>query len=153
MTARHVLAFVSGVIFAVGLAIGGMLEPARVVGFLDFFGTWDPTLAFVMGGALAVAVPLHHFVVQKRATPFFDTQFHTPTNRDIEPRLLVGSAVFGMGWALAGFCPGPGLTTLATGTVDAFSFVAAMAAGMYAWSALEAQLKKRVRAPEAGGAS
>lgn len=147
--ARNLLAVLSGAIFAVGLAIGGMLEPARVVGFLDFFGTWDPTLALVMGGALGVSVPFHHFVIKRRSVPVLAEQFHVPLNDVLEPRLMIGATIFGVGWALAGYCPGPALTTLATGTVDAFSFVGAMAFGMYAWAFLERRLAARVRSAKA----
>jgi uncharacterized membrane protein YedE/YeeE len=134
---QYLVSVVSGAIFAVGLAIGGMLEPVRVVGFLDFFGTWDPTLAFVMGGGLGVNIFAYHVLTKKRDAPSLATRFHLPTRADITPCLVVGSAIFGVGWALAGFCPGPAVVTMATGTLDAFAFVAAMAAGMYVWSFID----------------
>jgi uncharacterized membrane protein YedE/YeeE len=134
---ENILSFVSGAIFAVGLGIGGMLEPARVVGFLDFFGTWDPTLAFVMAGGLAVNVFAYHVLTKKREVPAFSTRFHLPSRRDLTLRLVLGSAIFGVGWALAGYCPGPAITTVATTTLDAFAFVGAMAVGMVTWSLFE----------------
>lgn len=125
-----VIAFVSGLLFALGLGIGGMTKPAKVVGFLDVAGDWDPSLAFVMGGALLV-----YFVVQRltvaRSRPLFDDTFHLPTRRDIDARLVVGSLLFGAGWGLAGYCPGPALVSLASGRATVVAFVAAMLAGMW----------------------
>ena len=133
----HVVSFLSGLVFAFGLAIGGMLQPARVVGFLDFFGTWDPTLAFVMAGGLSVNLFAYHILTKKRDAPAFSPEFHLPTRKDVDAPLVVGAGIFGAGWALAGYCPGPAVTSLALGTFDALAFVAAMAAGIYAFSVFE----------------
>jgi uncharacterized membrane protein YedE/YeeE len=106
----HVL---SGALFAAGLVLAGMTEPAKVIGFLDFFGNWDPSLALVMLGAIAV----HHVayrLVMKRDSPVFAAAFHLPTRRDADARLIAGSALFGVGWGLAGYCPGPALTSIGT---------------------------------------
>lgn len=125
----HVVAFVVGVVFALGLGIGGMTEPARVLAFLDAAGAWDPSLAFVMAGAVAVygaAFPL----VMRRGRPVLGAAFGVPTRRDLDPRLVGGAAIFGLGWGLGGLCPGPALVALASGAPRAVLFVAAMLAGM-----------------------
>jgi len=98
MNLSAMAALLSGVLFGAGLVISGMTVPANVVGFLDFAGAWNPSLAFVMGGAIAVHMPLY-WLIRRRKSPLFDTQFHVPSRRDIDWRLLVGSAVFGVGWA------------------------------------------------------
>jgi uncharacterized membrane protein YedE/YeeE len=121
--------FASGLLFAVGLGVAGMTKPSKVVGFLDLFGPWDASLAFVMVGAIAVYFTLHR-VITKRATPLFDAQFHLPTRRDIDGRLVLGAAIFGIGWALGGFCPGPGLVSASSGSMAALVFVLSMAVGM-----------------------
>lgn len=130
------VAFVSGLLFAVGLAIAGMTQPAKVIGFLDVAGSWDPSLAFVMIGAIAVYFVANR-LVQRRAAPLVGAVFHLPTRRDIEPRLLVGAGLFGIGWGLAGYCPGPGLSALGTGGLRALLFVASMAAGMLLFEAMQ----------------
>jgi uncharacterized membrane protein YedE/YeeE len=121
--------FVSGLLFAVGLAIAGMTRPAKVVGFLDLAGAWDPSLAFVMVGAIAVYAVAHR-VIMRRPTPLFDVRFHVPKRTDLDPRLLLGAAVFGVGWGLGGFCPGPGLASVVTGALPAPLFVLGMAGGI-----------------------
>ena len=124
----------AGTLFGLGLAISGMVDPAKVIGFLDLAGDWDPTLAFVMGGALLVAIPAFRLIL-KRPRPVLADKFELPTNKDVDTRLLAGSAIFGVGWGLAGFCPGPAVTALASGLVPVFVFVAAMIVGMavYKW--------------------
>lgn len=122
-------ALVAGLLFGVGLSVSGMMDPAKVLGFLDIAGAWDPTLAFVMGGALAITVPAF-ILVRRRAAPVLSTVFHIPTRRDIDPRLAIGAALFGLGWGLVGFCPGPALSALSLGQFDVLVFVAAMVAGM-----------------------
>lgn len=121
-------AFASGALFALGLGVSGMTKPSKVIGFLDLFGAWDASLAFVMVGAIGV-----HFVAQrlltKRASPLFDTRFHLPTRKDIDRRLVLGAAIFGVGWGLGGFCPGPGLVSAASGGVSALVFVVGMTLG------------------------
>jgi uncharacterized protein len=130
------VAFAAGGLFATGLAIGGMTRTSKVRGFLDFAGSWDPSLLFVMGGAVSVYFVLHR-VVLRRPRPFFDATFHLPTRKDLDGRLLAGAALFGVGWGLVGYCPGPGLASLASGSVAPVVFVAAMAAGMWLQRRLE----------------
>jgi uncharacterized membrane protein YedE/YeeE len=126
---RLLVALFSGVLFGLGLVVSGMVNPAKVLGFLDVAGDWDPTLAFVMGGALLVAVPAFR-VILKRPRPVLAEEFDLPAKKDLDARLLAGSALFGVGWGLAGFCPGPAVTALASGLAPVFVFVAAMVAGM-----------------------
>lgn len=124
-----VIALFSGTIFGAGLALGGMTDPARVRGFLDLFGAWDPTLAFVMGGAVLVMAAA--WLVQKNMQrPLFAESFALPTRSDLTPRLVGGSALFGIGWGIAGLCPGPGFAALAIDAPSAAIFVAALLAGM-----------------------
>ncbi len=124
----------AGALFGLGLAVSGMVDPAKVIGFLDVAGDWDPTLAFVMGGALLVTVPAFRLIF-KRRRPVLADDFELPTKKDVDTRLLGGSALFGVGWGLSGFCPGPAVTALATGLTPVFAFVVAMIAGMaiYKW--------------------
>ena len=119
----------AGTLFGAGLALGGMTDPARVRGFLDLFGDWDPTLAFVMGGAVFVMAIVWR-IVPRMATPLFDEQFHVPTRKDLDPKLIGGAALFGIGWGIAGLCPGPGIAALVIAPASAAIFVAAMLAGM-----------------------
>jgi uncharacterized protein len=139
------VSFVSGLLFAVGLAVAGMTQPGKVVAFLDVAGDWDPSLAFVMMGAIAVYFTANR-LGQKRATPWVGGVFHLPTRRDIEPRLLAGAGLFGIGWGLAGYCPGPGLSSLGTGALNAFVFVASMSFGMLLFEALQKVRTRRVKA-------
>lgn len=122
-------AFTSGALFGLGLLISGMTKPAKVIGFLDFAGRWDASLVFVMIGAIAVHMVLFRWIV-KRRSPLFDVRFHIPSRRDIDVRLLAGAALFGVGWGLGGFCPGPGLVSLGSGAGSALVFVAALVLGM-----------------------
>lgn len=119
----------SGTLFGAGLALGGMTDPARVRGFLDIFGDWDPTLAFVMGGAVIVMAIAWRFVPQM-AGPLLVERFHLPTRSDLTPRLIGGAALFGIGWGVAGLCPGPGIAALVIEPAAAAIFVLAMLAGM-----------------------
>ena len=120
--------FVCGFVFGLGLLISGMTQPSKVLGFLDLFGAWDPSLAVVMVAALAVSGI--GFAVVKQRAPFLAAQNQWPTKTDIDARLLVGSALFGIGWGLVGLCPGPALENLATLSPPVIVFVSAMAAGM-----------------------
>ena len=123
------VALVSGTIFGAGLALGGMTDPARVRGFLDLFGAWDPTLAFLMGGAVLVMAVA--WVVQRQMLrPLFAEGFSLPDRNDLTPRLIGGSALFGIGWGIAGLCPGPGFAALAIQPVSATIFVVALLGGM-----------------------
>ncbi len=128
--------FVSGVVFAVGLGIGGMTQPAKVIGFLDLAGNWDPSLAFVMIGAIGVHSIVYR-LIRNRPSPLFSQAFSLPTRTDIDPRLLLGAAIFGTGWGIAGFCPGPALTSLASGNLSPVIFSAAMIAGMFLYKFVE----------------
>lgn len=123
-------AFGSGALFGAGLVISGMVKPAKVVGFLDFAGKWDASLVLVMAGAVAVYTVAYRLITRRRA-PLFDTRFHIPTRKDIDLRLVAGAAVFGVGWGLGGYCPGPGLVSVGAGAIPALVFVAAMTAGMW----------------------
>ncbi|MGE3831498.1 MAG: DUF6691 family protein [Parvibaculaceae bacterium] len=127
---RVPVALLCGALFGFGLSLSGMANPARVLGFLDVAsGHWDPSLMFVLGGALAVAAA--GVMLQRRlARPMLDDRFHLPEKRGIDRRLILGSALFGAGWGLAGFCPGPAVSALSTGLAPVLLFVAAMAAGM-----------------------
>jgi uncharacterized membrane protein YedE/YeeE len=125
--------FAIGLIFGLGLIVSGMANPAKVLNFLDLggipTGTWDASLAFVMAGAVAVTF-IGFSRVLKLARPVFADRFYIPTRRDIDPKIIAGPAIFGIGWGLAGFCPGPALTALGFGSASAFIFVVAMCAGM-----------------------
>ena len=119
----------SGLIFGFGLVWSGMTDPRKVVGFLDVFGTWDPSLGLVMAGALAVTLVTFPLVT-RRNTPVFEDVLHLPTRTDIDAPLVAGSVIFGIGWGIAGYCPGPALASLGAPIPDAAIFVAAMIAGM-----------------------
>jgi uncharacterized membrane protein YedE/YeeE len=138
------VSFVSGLLFAIGLAVAGMTQPGKVVAFLDVAGDWDPSLAFVMMGAIAVYF-IANRLVQKRTTPWVGVMLHLPTRRDIEPRLVVGAGLFGIGWGLAGYCPGPGLSSLGTGAFNALVFVASMSVGMLLFEALQKLRTRRAQ--------
>ncbi len=128
----HVFAaFIAGLIFAIGLAIGGMTDPNKVLSFLDVFGGWDPSLAFVMGGAIVLYAPVYHAFV-KRTRPLLQSTFHLPARNGIDARLIVGGILFGVGWGLGGFCPGPAIVSIASLRGDVLVFVGAMFAGMFA---------------------
>lgn len=129
-------AFAAGLVFGVGLILSGMTDPGKVIGFLDLAGSWDPSLAFVMGGAILVGAFAFAFA-QRRAHSFLGGAMHLPRNRDIDKRLLGGSLLFGIGWGLAGFCPGPALVSFASGVDPAAVFVAAMLGGMVVYHAAE----------------
>jgi len=129
-------AFLAGLVFGVGLILSGMTDPGKVIGFLDLAGAWDPSLAFVMGGAVLVGLFAFGFA-KKRARSFFGGAIHVPHNRDIDNRLVGGSLVFGIGWGLAGFCPGPALVSFAAGEEKAAIFVAAMLIGMLLYTGAE----------------
>jgi uncharacterized membrane protein YedE/YeeE len=129
--ARNLTALLAGLLFGIGLAVSGMMDPAKVLGFLDVAGDWDPTLAFVMGGALAVSGPAY-FLARRRSAPFLEPAFHLPSKTDLDSRLIGGAALFGVGWGLVGFCPGPALAALSLGLTEVFVFGAAMVVGMVA---------------------
>ena len=121
--------FVCGVLFAIGLGISGMTQPAKVIGFLNPVGGWDPSLALVMVGAIAAHVP-GTLLRKRRAAPILAADFNVPSRTDISPRLLMGAGLFGLGWGIAGYCPGPALVSVSSGTSSALIFVSAMVGGM-----------------------
>lgn len=128
--------FATGLLFAIGLGLGGMTKPAKVVAFLDVTGRWDPSLMFVMAGALAVHAVVWR-LVRGRAAPRFSAKWFVPTRRELDAKLIGGAAVFGVGWGLGGYCPGPGLVASASGAAGALTFAAAMLLGWRIVTALE----------------
>lgn len=133
---NRAIEFLVGLLFGWGLLLSGMTDPGKVQGFLDLFGAWDPSLAFVMGGAIAVGF-FAFALARKRTTTFLGGALRMPESRDIDKPLVVGSLIFGAGWGLAGFCPGPGLVAMAAGNGKALVFVVAMVAGMLAFELLD----------------
>jgi len=131
-TKQLLAALAAGIVFGLGLVVSQMVNPAKIVGFLDVTGKWDPTLLFVMGGALAVTIPGFRLVL-RRSHPLFAGGFSLPTKKDLDRRLIAGAALFGVGWGLAGFCPGPAITALVTLILPVFVFFAAMLAGELAY--------------------
>ena len=148
---RHLFAFLSGALFTLGLAVGGMTEPPKVLAFLDFMGAWDPSLAFVMLGAVGVYGLLYPLST-RRSSPWHCDEFSLPSKRRIDARLVSGAAIFGVGWGLAGLCPGPAWSVLGTGSGTILIFVAAMLVGLLVVRAMETYAAEAVRpAPPAGG--
>jgi uncharacterized membrane protein YedE/YeeE len=130
--------FLSGVMFAVGLVLAGMTQPAKVTGFLDITGAWDPSLAFVMVGAIGVHAITRRWVL-RREKPFGAPVFDEPTMRSIDARLVAGAAIFGVGWGASGYCPGPAVVALGTGSLPALVFVASAAIGMEIYRRVDAR--------------
>jgi uncharacterized membrane protein YedE/YeeE len=142
---RVLIAFGSGLVFALGLGLAGMTRPEKVLGFLDIAGAWDPTLMLVLGAAVGLYTLLYRLVM-RRSKPVFEPVFAVPTRRDITPSLVVGGVLFGAGWGLAGFCPGPAITSLASGSASAVAFVGAMVVGMLAFGVFDRwRERQRVR--------
>jgi uncharacterized membrane protein YedE/YeeE len=129
-------AFLAGLVFGIGLILSGMTDPGKVIGFLDITGNWDPSLVLVMGGAVLVGFFAFSFA-GRRGRSFLGGALELPQRRDIDTRLVAGSIVFGIGWGLAGFCPGPALVSLGSGQDKAAVFVVAMLLGMVAYAAAE----------------
>jgi uncharacterized membrane protein YedE/YeeE len=125
-----VIGFFTGVVFSIGLSVAGMVNPRKVIGYLDFFGEWDPSLMFVMFSGVTVNVALFNLIL-KRKNPIFAASFSMPTAKDIDKRLMVGSGLFGIGWGLGGVCPGPGLANLFTLNPKALVFCLFMVIGMF----------------------
>ncbi len=140
-TKQNIVSFSVGLLFATGLAISGMTQPQKVIGFLNPWD-WDPSLLFVMLGAVGVHL-VSYPLIRRRASPLLDTKWHVPTRKDVTTRLIMGSALFGIGWGLAGFCPGPALTSLASGDLRSALFVGAMIFGMLLFKKTEPYLKLR----------
>jgi len=131
----YLVSFISGLIFALGLGLSGMVLPEKVLGFLDVFenwGNWDPSLIFVMLGAMLIHMISYYWIkkIKKMPYPILSQEWHLPTKKEITPSLLVGSVLFGIGWGLVGLCPGPALVSLSKGQVEIFIFVANMIFGM-----------------------
>lgn len=133
---RILMALITGLVFGIGLIVAGMTNPAKVLGFLDLAGRWDPSLALVMAGAILVALPAFRVAARRRQS-LLGEPMHLPTATRIDRRLVLGSLAFGAGWGLAGFCPGPALASIATGAVQPLIFCAAMLAGMGIFELLE----------------
>jgi len=139
---RVVSAAAIGLVFGIGIVVSGMANPAKVLNVFDVFGTWDPSLLVVMGSALVVTFVGYRFVLQRPA-PTFDRKFHLPTKHDLDVPLIAGSALFGIGWGIAGFCPGGAIPALGSGQPSPLIFVAAMIGGIFSANALKAVLARR----------
>ncbi|MGB7250182.1 MAG: DUF6691 family protein [Phormidesmis sp.] len=126
---KNILALIAGIIFGLGLGLSQMIDRQRVLGFLDLAGTWDPTLLFVLGGAVAVTAIAFRFVL-RQPKPLFAGQFYLPTRKDVDWQLVTGAAIFGVGWSISGYCPGPGITALVLGSWNPVLFLLSMVAGM-----------------------
>ena len=135
-TVYRIVEFAVGLLFGIGLMLSGMTDPGKVIGFLDLFGTWDPSLALVMGGAIMVGF-FAFAVAKKRTTTFLGGVMRFPTTMDIDKKLVLGSLMFGTGWGLAGFCPGPALVSMADGQPKALLFVVAMLVGMVGFELMD----------------
>ena len=138
---RNLVTVFTGLIFGIGLIMSGMTNPAKVQNFLDLFGTWDPSLALVMGGAILITMP-GFCLVQKRQTPFFEDSFLIPQKTNLDFYLLTGSAIFGIGWGLGGFCPGPVIVSISNGSTGTILFVITMLIGMVLAKLLKLRLQK-----------
>ena len=127
---NKLISLISGTIFGIGLVVSQMINPEKVLGFLDLFGSWDPSLAFVMIGALIVSSPLFHLIKNKEK-PLFAEKFNYSNNKEINNKLVIGSALFGAGWGLGGLCPGPAISSIALLNINSIMFVTAMFIGFY----------------------
>jgi len=141
-------AVISGLVFGLGLAISGMVNPAKIIGFLDIAGDWDPSLAVVLAGATGVTVLTFRYIL-KRDQPLLDLQFHLPARTDVDFTLIFGAGLFGIGWGIVGFCPGPAYTTLLLGRWETWVFFAAMIGGMasYRFGSLAVAGRTNTRSP------
>jgi hypothetical protein len=140
-------AFLGGTLFGIGLAIAGMTQPAKIIGFFDFFGSWDPSLAFVMLGAIMVYTPVYRWAIRTWQRPIWAPAFSLPTRKDIDGRLILGSAIFGIGWGLGGYCPGPAFTSVGAGSEQALLFGAAMLVGVGAYQLFMRARENRTGTP------
>ena len=132
---EKLMALLAGLLFGFGLSLSQMIDRDRVLGFLDVSGVWDPTLLFVLGGAVTVTVITFRFIL-RRPHPIFANQFHLPTKKDIDKPLIIGAAIFGIGWGIAGYCPGPGITALVLGIWNPVLFLLAFIAGSLTYKSL-----------------
>jgi uncharacterized membrane protein YedE/YeeE len=142
MRKRQLLALITGLIFGVGLVLSGMTEPTKVIGFLNIFGDWDPSLAFVMMGAIGVHFTAYQWLIKPRRFPWLDAQFHLQEERKPDAKLLLGAAIFGAGWGLAGYCPGPGIVAVGAGSLGAVVFVGGMVGGVLLFRATTGTTKQ-----------
>lgn len=129
-TVFHLTSLFAGLLFGLGMVISGMANPTKVIGFLDVAGAWDPSLIFVMGGALLIFMPAYFFLIKPQQKPLNAPEFSMSKNQMIDSRLLMGAVLFGIGWGIAGICPGPALSTLALGNPDVWVFFIAMMVGL-----------------------
>ena len=139
---RSLVTVFTGLIFGIGLIMSGMTNPAKVQNFLDLFGSWDPSLALVMGGAILITMP-GFWLVKKRQTPLFEDSFLIPQKTNLDFYLITGSAIFGIGWGLGGFCPGPVVVSISTGSAGTLLFVITMLIGMVLAKLLILRLQKK----------
>jgi uncharacterized membrane protein YedE/YeeE len=130
MRRRQLISLIAGLIFGVGLILSGMTEPSKVIGFLDLFGDWDPSLAFVMIGAIGVHSLAYHKLIKPRQRPILSEMFHIKSEQKIDAKLLLGAAIFGIGWGLGGYCPGPSIVSIGATSFEAVLFVGGMLGGM-----------------------
>jgi len=130
MFKSNIAAFICGILFSIGLGISGMTQPQKVIGFLDVLGEWDPSLVFVMGGAVISYLLLQLLIQRRFSKPMLGKTFQIPSRKDLDRSLIFGALLFGMGWGLGGYCPGPAITTLGSGSLNAVLFMVAMAMGM-----------------------
>jgi uncharacterized membrane protein YedE/YeeE len=143
---KFILSGLVGALFGLGIAISGMANPAKVLNFFDVAGTWDPSLIFVMGGALITTAIGYMVVFRARKKPLFDADFHLPLNKTIDARLITGSAFFGIGWGIAGFCPGGAIPALGFGGIEVIVFVAAMVVGIVLARSIDGMRHKPAKA-------
>ena len=130
MAKSNISSIICGIIFSIGLGISGMTQPQKVIGFLDIFGEWNPSLAFVMGGAVLSYLALQLLIQRKFSIPILGGSFQIPSRKDLDRSLIIGALLFGSGWGLGGYCPGPAITSLGSGSLNALLFVVAMGVGM-----------------------
>lgn len=143
---KYLTALLVGATFGLGIALSGMANPAKVLNFFDVFGTWDPSLGFVMFGAMITTAIGYKIVFARRPKPVFEPTYSVPTNRKLDTRLIAGSAVFGIGWGITGFCPGGAIPALGLGEIETFYFVASMMAGVLAARTYNSMLLSRAHA-------
>ena len=130
MFKSNIAAFICGILFSIGLGISGMTQPQKVIGFLDVLGEWDPSLVFVMGGAVISFLLLQLLIQRRFSKPMLGERFQIPSRKDFDRSLIFGALLFGMGWGLGGYCPGPAITSLGSGSLNAVMFMVAMGVGM-----------------------
>ncbi|NPT46385.1 YeeE/YedE family protein [Paraburkholderia sp. 1N] len=145
MMLRYLVSLISGLLFGVGLALSGMTRPLKVLGFLDVAGKWDPSLILVLGGAVTVATVAFHFILRRKA-PLLAPSFDLPTTKGVDRRLIAGAMIFGVGWGIAGYCPGPAIALFAAPDTEALYFLPAMVAGWWLYR-LTTSLGSRLRLP------